>query len=924
MSINVEKENYTDHFNLAVFRVDDCIMTENSSAIFTGHRPLGYVSNHIPLVTRYVSSRKEHLIITVTGKTFHTYGSSKLGLLSVSKIHPQDITSVTADTHLVFAAAGSDIFVWRRGNELQRVLSSHHALVHTMLPFGPKLLSVDTESVLKIWNIKTGAEELELTFNNEKTKISCLCHPSTYLDKVLVGSEQGHIQLWNIKSTKLIYTFAGWNSKVLVMEQAPAVDVVAIGLESGDIFVHNMKYDETVVKFSQDWGPVTSLSFRTDGQPVMISGAASGDLACWDLEKRRLGHQVRCCHQAAVAGVRCLAGQPVMVTNSRDNSLKQWIFDMSDGGARILRLREGHSQPPGRIRYYGALGQNILSAGQDSSLRVFSTVTDYLNRSLGHASYNRKLSKKHKVTEDPVRMPHITDFTTDTSKDREWDNIACIHRDLALTTTWSYGNSKMGELKLLHERFKLDVELKARTQASCLTLTACGNFVLVGYTSGHVDRFNIQSGHHRGTYNHGTNPAHKHPVRGVVTDGLNQQTVTADSRGIIKFWRFKAGQMLGKLMLESDLNSVRLHRDSGLMAVALENFSLRVVDIDTREVVRQMTGHAGVITDLTFSSDCRWLVSVSMDGTGRVWDLPTGHCVDWVEFDSPAVSVDLSPASDMMATSHVGDLGIYLWVNKTLYQHVSLAPLSKHSRPVRLSLPANLSVEQPSEAEDNDMEVEESEPEFQSPEQISEDLITLANLPGSRWQNLLNLDVIKAKNKPKAPPKKPKAAPFFLPTVPGLETKFDLSGVERDEREDAGTDISLGFTSFTEFGSSLGQAESEEDFQAMIQSLLEKGPSALDIEIRSLGPEGGGTIIALRQFLEMIKVGIRSNTNFEALQSYLSLFLKVHGDVISKEVELVKALRDIQTLQDEKWSSLHAEFDESLCLVKFFKSSFLV
>ena len=76
-------------------------MTENSSAIFTGHRPLGYVSNHVPLVTRYITRRKEHLIITVAGKTFHTYGSSKLGLLSVSKIHPTDITAVTADSFLV-------------------------------------------------------------------------------------------------------------------------------------------------------------------------------------------------------------------------------------------------------------------------------------------------------------------------------------------------------------------------------------------------------------------------------------------------------------------------------------------------------------------------------------------------------------------------------------------------------------------------------------------------------------------------------------------------------------------------------------------------------------------------------------------------------------------------------------------------------
>ena len=53
-------------------------MTERTSAIFTGHRPLGYVCNHVPLVTRYITRRKEHLIITVTGATFHTYGSAKV------------------------------------------------------------------------------------------------------------------------------------------------------------------------------------------------------------------------------------------------------------------------------------------------------------------------------------------------------------------------------------------------------------------------------------------------------------------------------------------------------------------------------------------------------------------------------------------------------------------------------------------------------------------------------------------------------------------------------------------------------------------------------------------------------------------------------------------------------------------------------
>lgn len=45
--------------------------------------------------------------------------------------------------------------------------------------------------------------------------------------------------------------------------QAPAVDVVAVGLVSGHIIIHNIKFDETLMKFQQDWGPITAISFRT-------------------------------------------------------------------------------------------------------------------------------------------------------------------------------------------------------------------------------------------------------------------------------------------------------------------------------------------------------------------------------------------------------------------------------------------------------------------------------------------------------------------------------------------------------------------------------------------------------------------------------------------------------------------------------------
>ena len=65
----------------------------------------------------------------------------------------------------------------------------------------------------------------------------------------------------------------------------------------------------------------------------------------------------------------------------------------------------------------------------------------------------------------------------------------------------------------------------------------------------------------------------------------------------------------------------------------------------------------------------------------RVWDLPTGRCVNLVKFDRPATSLDLSPASEMMAMAYVGDLGIYLWTNKALYDRVDLQPVREEAGP---------------------------------------------------------------------------------------------------------------------------------------------------------------------------------------------------------------------------------------------------
>lgn len=41
------------------------------------------------------------------------------------------------------------------------------------------------------------------------------------------------------------------------------------------------------------------------------------------------------------------------------------------------------------------------------------------------------------------------------------------------------------------------------------------------------------------------------------------------------------------------------------------------------------------------------------------------------------------------------------------------------------------------------------------------------------------------RNKPKEAPKAPEKAPFFLPTISGLETQFDLSAVENRTEDES-------------------------------------------------------------------------------------------------------------------------------------------
>lgn len=275
----------------------------------------------------------------------------------------------------------------------------------------------------------------------------------------------------------------------------------------------------------------------------------------------------------------------------------------------------------------------------------------------------------------------------------------------------------------------------------------------------------------------------------------------------------------------------------------------------------------------------------------------------------------MSPTGDFLATAHVNYLGLFLWANKTLFSHVSLRAINPDTEPPLLDLPTSMA----SNVTDEDLKDaldalsmdggEELDPTYTSPIQLNIALVTMSQLTAARWQNLLDIDLVKKRNRPKAPPTVPKQAPFFLPTVAGLDLKFDMTLAEQEAAATAANSkllIPQNFQNLTAFGKCLDDSVRSGTFGVCMDHLMSLGPSMVDFEIKSLQADGSdaGGVRLMVQFLRMIVEMLESNLNFELAQIYLGVFLKAHGRAVVEQRKLREIIPAIEEAQRKSWQAL--------------------
>ncbi len=783
-------------------------------------------------------------------------------------------------------------------------------LICAMPTYLNKVLVGRLDGTTEIWNISTGRCVYAIPPPKASSGAVNALQPTPALSNVAIAYADGSLVIHDIEYDEAILSF------------------------------HQSPFPITSITFRTD-----STGAGEDGREDGIMATASvnsGDITFWDLNAGgRVAGRLRAAHEttgsrgSGITKVEFLPNQAVLVSAGLDNALRSWIFDHTPFSPvpRILHARSGHGGLITALNFLPASSDGsdaaskwLLSASQARDLWGFSLRRDGQSSEFSQGNVKHKAKKIGHLrdtssTLENLKAPPVTMIASTLNRDggmgassgpiwqnvkhssaeessmTGWESVVTAHENDNVARTWFWGRKRAGRWTLKTGDSK---------PVSSIAMTACGTFAIVGSSGGSIDMYNLQSGIHRRKFPPKLSPVdikqlrlhqlrndteladrgHHGSVSGIAVDALNQSMVSCSLDGSIRFWDFATGLQTHQLIAASYApTALRYNASSGLLSLACDDLCIRVLDVETKKIVRELWGCRGQIYDHCFSHDGRWIVSCAKDSVIRVFDLATGHLIDAFK-TATCTSLSFSSTGEYLATAHVDSIGINIWNNTTLFRHVSSQKIDEDNGIIDLTDSAIFDSTSMLAIEDSPANDQHAEGDrIDELEQLNHDLLTLSLVPKSRWQTLLHLDDIRERNKPIEPPKAPSKAPFFLSSAlittsqqkpPEDDTNGAIALAERSRITKLQNSVQASESHFSNllarFSTSL-----DPDATDVISYISSLSPSQMDLEIRTL------TVSEMVPFVDALTARLQLKRDFELVNSFMACFLRLHGDAVQEE-----------------------------------------
>ncbi|OJD14390.1 hypothetical protein AJ78_05265 [Emergomyces pasteurianus Ep9510] len=823
-----------------------------------------------------------------------------------------------------------------------------------------KIFAGRQDGCIDIWNLSTGKLVYTILPTHPAAGAVTAMEPTPALSLLAIAYSSGALIVHNVRTDQPVLQLRSPASTNAAISPITCISfrtddlgashdgrkagvMATANADSGDITMWDLNNGGRITGVLRDAHESSSSSSSSEepgiskieflnGQPVLISTGTDNALRSWIFDETPFSPIPRPLHsrRGHSAAITTLCFLPVSSDDS--DTVGKWILsaskDRSLWGLSLRKDSQSAELSQGHLKQKSKKRGFVGSKTEDFKTPEITCVACSLNRDGGMGTAAGAAGAKGPV------WANAKGGSTEGTHLTGWESVVTGHRGDSFARTWFWGRKKAGRWAFgTHDG----------TEVKSVAVSPCGTFALVGSAGGSIDMYNLQSGMHRQSFPARISPAqarklkmmqldemddletagsgnkgfqmgegkHTSAVTGLMVDSLNTTVISCGLDGKVKFWKFTTGQLLHELDWHPmcSVTGLRHNSSSDLVALSCDDLSIRVIDIETRKLVRELWGAIGQINDFCISNDGRWIVAASMDSVIRVWDLPTGHLIDAFRLANTCTALSMSVTGEFLATAHADGVGVNIWNNRSLFTHVPTKHIDEDSI---------MEVNAPTASGEGGAALLEAAFEGDSgdgddgalllpTEQLSNDMMTLSIMPKSRWQTLLHLDVIKERNKPKEPPKVPQRAPFFLPStlskpdsdsanqlVPTAAeqssnsvkpTRGERSRISKLQRANDASVQTSQFTNLLHSASLPSNQKTGNNYEPFIEYFKSLPPAKADLEIRSLDPgllNGKHDRNELVEFVKALTAQLKTKRDFELVNAWMSVFLRVHGDIVGE------------------------------------------